>query len=51
MGGAIGIDYTAIEPVLRLMRIDPDRWPAVFDDVRTMEAAALKVMNSKDKHG
>lgn len=51
MGGAIGLDYAAIEPVLRLMRIEPDHWPDVFEDVRTMESAALKVMNSKDKHG
>lgn len=51
MGGAIGLDYTAIEPVLRLMRIEPDHWPDVFEDVLTMESAALKVMNSKDRHG
>jgi hypothetical protein len=44
MGGATGIDYGVIEPVLRLRRVAPERWPEVFDGIRIMEAEALEVM-------
>lgn len=44
-GCAIGLDYTAIEPVLRLMGIPADRWPALFDDLLVLEGAALKQIN------
>ncbi|MEW5729143.1 MAG: DUF1799 domain-containing protein [Pseudomonadota bacterium] len=37
-----GIDYTAIEPTLRLMGREPS--PAMFADLRAMEAAALEVL-------
>lgn len=47
-GGAIGLDYGAIEPVLRMKQIKPCRWPALFDDLRAMELAALKAINKKD---
>lgn len=43
--GVVGLDYAAIEPVLRLQQVDPARWPALFDDLRVMERAALKVIN------
>lgn len=43
--GVVGLDYSAIEPVLRLQQIDTARWPALFDDLRVMERAALKVIN------
>lgn len=43
--GVVGLDYGAIEPVLRLRRIDPQRWPALFDDLRVMERAAIKAIN------
>lgn len=48
MNGVLGIDYSAIEPVLRLRQIDAARWPALFDDLRVMERAALKVINKRD---
>lgn len=44
MAGATGIDYCAIEPVLRLRNVPTDRWPDVFDGIRVMEAEALDVM-------
>lgn len=44
MAGAMGIDYCAIEPVLRLRRVAAERWPDVFDGLRIMEAEALDVM-------
>jgi hypothetical protein len=44
MGGVTGIDYCAIEPVLRLRGIAADRWPQVFEGLRVMEIEALDVM-------
>jgi len=46
--GASGLDYCAIEPVLRLKAIACERWPALFEDLRVMERAALNVINKKD---
>jgi hypothetical protein len=47
MGGVQwqGIDYQSIEGVLRLKAISPDDWPALFNDLRIMERAALEVLN------
>lgn len=44
MAGATGIDYGAIEPVLRMRGIPVERWPDAFDGIRIMEAEALDVM-------
>jgi hypothetical protein len=44
MAGATGLDYGAIEPVLRLRGIPVERWPGAFDGIRIMEAEALDVM-------
>lgn len=38
-GGATGLDYAALPITARLLRIQANK---VFDDVRVMEAAALK---------
>ena len=43
-----GLDYEAVEATLRLERIPRREWPAVFDDLRTMERAALPLLNEKD---
>lgn len=37
----VGLDYTAIRPVLDLLEIPSERWPRVFDSLRVMESAAL----------
>lgn len=43
MGGPTGLDYTAIPPVLELYEIPPSDRRRLFDDLRVMEAEALKV--------
>ncbi len=48
MGGRTGMDYAAIRPALELMGVDPATWPALFEDLRTMERAALRAMAKKD---
>jgi hypothetical protein len=42
--GPTGLDYAALEPALRLMAVPTDDWPALFEDVQTMERAALEEM-------
>lgn len=43
MAGATGLNYVAIEPVLRLQRVKPRRWPEIFDGLQVMEEAVLAV--------
>lgn len=40
--GPTGLDYAALEPTLRLMAVPADDWPELFEDVQTMERAALE---------
>lgn len=47
MGGATGLDYNAVPVVLRLQGVPRGEWPQLFEDVRTMEAAALAVMRQE----
>jgi hypothetical protein len=49
MAGPTGLDYTAIEPTLRLTRVPRSEWPHVFEDLRTMEDAALAQMRLTQK--
>lgn len=42
--GPIGLDYAAIPVVLRLRRIARESWPDIFDDIQTLESAALSVL-------
>lgn len=48
VGGArliqTGIDYTALEPVLRLLGVKPKRRAALFQKLRIMEEAALDAL-------
>lgn len=44
---ALGLEYHAVESVFRLARIPRAQWPALFDDIQTMEAAALPVLNQR----
>jgi hypothetical protein len=43
-GGVIGLDYAALPAVLDLLNIGRKKRPAVFDEIRVMEDAALQVM-------
>ena len=48
MNGITGLDYNVLPNVLRLLNIARSEWSQIFDDVRTMESAALKEINKKD---
>ena len=47
MSGATGLDYSALEPVMRLQGIKKRDQTEVFAGVRVMEIAALEVMRAK----
>jgi hypothetical protein len=42
--GATGLDYAAIEPVLRLLAVPPAEWLEMFSAIRLMEGEALDQM-------
>jgi hypothetical protein len=44
MNGPTGLDYAALEPVMRLTGVPRKEWPGVFADLRLMEDAALEEM-------
>ena len=48
MAGATGLDYMAIPVTLRLQGIPRAEWQQLFEDIRTMEAAALLAMRADD---
>lgn len=41
-----GLDYSALEPVLRLLDVKRKRRAALFQQIRVMEEAALEVLLS-----
>jgi len=43
-GGATGLDYASLPVVMRLSGVRPPDRTRVFDDLRTMEIAALNTM-------
>lgn len=45
--GPTGLDYGALECVMRVLKVPPEDEIDVFDAVRVMEAAALQMMNRK----
>lgn len=45
--GPVGIDYTAIEPVLRLRGVKRQEWRRLFDDLQVMETEALTVFKEQ----
>lgn len=45
-GGALGLDYAALEAVLRLLKTEAT--PDLFGDLRAMEYAALEVLNERE---
>lgn len=42
MGGALGLDYSAVEPTLRLLGVPRKAWGDVFADLRVLERAAVR---------
>lgn len=46
-GSPTGLDYGALQPVLRLMRKPRASWPDLFSGLRTMEAAAIEHFREK----
>ena len=46
--GPTGLDYNVMPTVFRLHGIARTRWPEMFDDIRAMEAEALKTMSKKE---
>lgn len=44
-GGPCGLDYGVLPSVLRLHGLPRARWRDLFDDVRVMEAEALRTMH------
>jgi hypothetical protein len=49
MAGVVftGLDYTALEPTLRMLDLEPKSRPRLFEHLRTMEMEALRVMNAR----
>lgn len=45
MGGPTGLDYGAIYPLLDRISADQSEWMDLFDDIQTLERAALKQMS------
>lgn len=45
MGGPIGLDYTALPAVMRLMNVPRAQWRETFEGLRVMEAEAMHVMS------
>ncbi len=45
MGGAVGLDYSAIKPVASMIGIKRSELAQAFPDLRMMEAEALLVMS------
>lgn len=45
MGGATGLDYGAIYPLLDRIAQDAEEWMDLFEDLQVLEGAALKQMS------
>lgn len=47
MGGLVftGLDYSAVEPVMRMTRCAPKNPERMFEHLRTMEMEAVRVLN------
>lgn len=45
MGGATGLRYEALYPLLDRETATPQEWLALFDDVQVLEMSALKQMS------
>jgi hypothetical protein len=49
MAGPTGLDYGALPEVLRMTQVPRREWALVFDDIRTMEDAALTTIRATQK--
>lgn len=47
MAGPVGLDYTALYPMLDRLNLDSDSWLQILDDVRVMESAALEAIHKE----
>lgn len=47
MAGPTGLRYEAIYPMMDRLKLDDDDWFSLFDDIQTLERAALEAMNEK----
>ena len=47
-GGASGLDYAAVYPLMDRLNLAPDEWDLLLSDVQTLEGAALIAMAAKD---
>lgn len=48
-GGPIGLDYSAVYPLIDRMTDDKDEWAQILRDLQCMEFAALAAMKTDDK--
>lgn len=46
--GPVGLRYEALYPLLDREAATPDEWDNLFDDVREIEAGALRAINDKE---
>lgn len=51
MGGATGLDYAALYPLLDRHFTEPTDWQQAFEDVGQMELAALAAMRGEPLPG
>lgn len=42
MNGPTGLEYSSIEPFLRLSQVPEDEWPEIFEGFQIMEWAAIE---------
>jgi hypothetical protein len=47
MNGVTGLDYSALEPVMRMMGVSRKKWPEVFQDIGIMEGAAMETIRKE----
>lgn len=50
MGGIVGLRYEALPAVWQGLGIAPEQIPEIFDDLRTMEIAALEAIRKAHGH-
>lgn len=48
-GGVVGLDYSALPPVLDLLGVDQEERADVFDGIRSMEDTALAELRQGQK--
>jgi len=48
MGGATGLDYVALFHKMDRMRLGPDEYEDLEDDIRVMEHEALRTMSERE---